>query len=438
MLSHLSWSKPQDSDEAAHLLSGMEILQYNSYTYERMHPPLARIVAALPLYLIGIRIEPGQSCRSFTEDYVYNKENATGAFGWDCLVKADLSFLDRQPSKQFALAYSRTVLWIFYIFCCIGIFWLTLALGENKKIALIATLLFSQLPLVVFFSSIVMTDMAFTAFLTLTLAAAAFWLQKPSWSAMFGVCFLASMTILSKYSAFIYLPLALLSLLLWHPIPRLGQIQLLTAPFIVFFLVWGAFGFAIDRPISVIPALTLIDNTGEAQEADAIIAKKILPMPHILEGIFALHLKNEKGHIDPFTHKKIPGCANGCWWYYPTLLLIKTPLFYLALACIGLVCFWKKKLSLFCIAMVSFILGFAMASKIQINLHHILPAFIPLSMLASLGFWKLWKHSNIGKYNALILLAFYLISSVTINMSRLDYRGYYNSLTHIINLNYTF
>jgi len=48
----------QTWDEPAHIARGMEWLERGSYTYERQHPPLARIAVALGPYLSGIRREP--------------------------------------------------------------------------------------------------------------------------------------------------------------------------------------------------------------------------------------------------------------------------------------------------------------------------------------------------------------------------------------------
>src|SRR5947209_6721391 len=42
-------------DEPAHIGAGMEWLDKGSYTWERQHPPLARIASALGPYLMGAR-----------------------------------------------------------------------------------------------------------------------------------------------------------------------------------------------------------------------------------------------------------------------------------------------------------------------------------------------------------------------------------------------
>ena len=46
-------------DEPAHIAAGMQLLDEDEYTYEALHPPLARIAAALGPYLAGYRSQNG-------------------------------------------------------------------------------------------------------------------------------------------------------------------------------------------------------------------------------------------------------------------------------------------------------------------------------------------------------------------------------------------
>src|SRR5713226_3210911 len=43
------------TDEPAHIAAGMELLDRGSFTYERQHPPLARLAVAVGPYLLGAR-----------------------------------------------------------------------------------------------------------------------------------------------------------------------------------------------------------------------------------------------------------------------------------------------------------------------------------------------------------------------------------------------
>src|SRR5690349_19712392 len=46
-------------DEPAHIAAGMQLLDEHEYTYEALHPPLARIAAAIGPYLAGYRSQNG-------------------------------------------------------------------------------------------------------------------------------------------------------------------------------------------------------------------------------------------------------------------------------------------------------------------------------------------------------------------------------------------
>ena len=47
----------QTTDEPDHVATGMEWLQYGTYTFEPLHPPLARVAVALGPYLSGLRLK---------------------------------------------------------------------------------------------------------------------------------------------------------------------------------------------------------------------------------------------------------------------------------------------------------------------------------------------------------------------------------------------
>ena len=43
------------ADEAVHISCGLEVLEHRRYTFEAQHPPLARVILAVPAYLAGLR-----------------------------------------------------------------------------------------------------------------------------------------------------------------------------------------------------------------------------------------------------------------------------------------------------------------------------------------------------------------------------------------------
>src|SRR5271169_2046624 len=51
----------QTTDEPAHLATGVEWLERGSYTFEPLHPPLARVAVALGPYLSGLRLTGQQN-----------------------------------------------------------------------------------------------------------------------------------------------------------------------------------------------------------------------------------------------------------------------------------------------------------------------------------------------------------------------------------------
>ncbi|HVY60212.1 MAG TPA: hypothetical protein VHF22_01105, partial [Planctomycetota bacterium] len=55
-------------DEPGHIAAGMELLQYGKYEVDQLHPPLARVLAALPYYAAGARFETPPDSWTRAED----------------------------------------------------------------------------------------------------------------------------------------------------------------------------------------------------------------------------------------------------------------------------------------------------------------------------------------------------------------------------------
>ena len=57
----------QTWDEPIHIAAGMEWLEKHQYTYEPLHPPLARVMCALGLYMDGVRGVKGLHASDFED-----------------------------------------------------------------------------------------------------------------------------------------------------------------------------------------------------------------------------------------------------------------------------------------------------------------------------------------------------------------------------------
>ena len=129
----------QTSDEPAHIAAGMEWLDQGIYTYEHLHPPLARVMDALGLFVNGIR--------STGEAGMWAEGNA--------LLRANGSYEQN-------LTMARLGVLPFFVLTTLVVWkWTKLYFGALA--ALLSVILLTTLPPVLAHSGLATTDMAFTA-----------------------------------------------------------------------------------------------------------------------------------------------------------------------------------------------------------------------------------------------------------------------------------
>src|SRR3954452_415248 len=150
-------------DEPAHIGAGMEWLDRKTYTWERQHPPLARIASAVGPYILGARaIQPP-------------KMDAI-----DTLLTEGTQILYKGQRYDRLLAAARLgILPFFWVACFVVFEW-----GRrffDRATAAIAVVFFSFLPPVLAHAGLATTDMALTAWLSAAFLSAILWLERPGW-----------------------------------------------------------------------------------------------------------------------------------------------------------------------------------------------------------------------------------------------------------------
>ena len=320
-------------DEPDHLAAGMEWLSAGKYLYEDQHPPLARVMGALGPYLAGERWHAGPD--SYREGY--------RILGRDAHYDRIAGPGPRRHSAVLLDRLRRGVL-------------LGLCATAGTTAALAATLLFTTLPPVLAHSGLITTDMAATAWIGAAALASLYWVERPDRrrTVLFGV--LLGLACLSKFSALLFLPAALLAMhrgKLWrHWRP------LVAACAVAFLAIWAGYRFSFAR----VEYLHLR-----------------LPAPRFFTGLATLWKHNATGQASYLLGRS---SETGFWYYYPAVLGIKTPLALLMLVSGAASASCRRLARLtpalgFCLA----ILICALVSRINIGVRHILPVYVGLSAI---------------------------------------------------------
>ncbi|HEX8171335.1 MAG TPA: glycosyltransferase family 39 protein [Thermoanaerobaculia bacterium] len=175
----------QTLDEGAHVISGYDALTRRVFTTDPLHPPLARMLFALPF--VG-EPNPAQEPRAnelFLRGGRYEANLARARMG-------NLLFL--------AMGIVAVALWARRLF--------------GDRAALLAALLYASLPPILAHAGLATTDMAAAATLPLALYALTRLLDEASWSRAIVVGVTIGIGLLSKYSFVINLPACALVLLI--------------------------------------------------------------------------------------------------------------------------------------------------------------------------------------------------------------------------------
>ena len=168
-------------DEPFHIACGMEWLDKGAYTYELLHPPLARIAVALGPYFKGLR--------SSSLPDAMDEGNA---------------ILSSAGSYRNNLAFARSGNLPFLALACFSVFlWARRWFGMAA--AMWAVPLFASLPPILGHAGLATLDMACAATVTLALYAFLRCLEDPAWQRLLFLGASLALAFLCKFSSFAFL-----------------------------------------------------------------------------------------------------------------------------------------------------------------------------------------------------------------------------------------
>lgn len=406
-------------DEASHIEGGIEWWQKGTYTLETKHAPLGRISVALLPYLAGVRWTNPKSWMDAAPVL-----SANGRY-----------WLNLTLGRIGVLPY-------FVIGTLVVFFWTRRIWGPGT--ALLAVVVFTQLPTILTHSSVAATDLPLTAMFCWSLYEFTVWLKEPSTkrSVIFGIA--AGLALSTKFSTLVFLPACGLPILIAYARARNRNWKLLFRGLVIalvcaFFATWAVYRFS-HAPIAQvthIPDHVAAKVFGPSSRitavAQAITRHVPLPAPEFIDGIRFLRDQNAAANSRSFLFGV---SKTGGWWYYFIVaLMLKTPLAVLLLAAIGAVviirCYLQRPadweaiapLTSFCMVMLV-----TMPSKLDAGVRYVLPAFLLLAILAAIAVTALWsaKHNRrMWQSAAVVLLGWLTVSSAICHP---DYLSYFNEL----------
>lgn len=389
-------------DEPIHLASGYEWFA-GQYVTDLTHPPLARILGALPLRLQGLpdpqpanMVERGNQLLYHGDQYVRN------------LARARIGNL-----VLLVLAIVTVAAWARRLF--------------SRAVAIAATAMLTAHPLLLGHAGLLTTDLSVAATLPLALLALDFYLESPTAKrgALLGLAI--GLGILSKFSFFVFFPPSALVLLVVRR-PLRGRARTALLALAVAFLVgWAGYRFDVRRPADV------VDRGNEILEWAAPAPLKPLarwmgsvplPAPALPIGMAQVKLHEKLGHTAYLLGKE---SRDGWWYYFPVVFFYKSPLPWLLLVAWGAAVLRRNRNGLLLAGVAAAILLIAMTTSLNIGARHILPVVAPLSIVAGYAAVEVWQRSRDawGRTALAAVLAWLFIG---VAVQHPDYLAWYNEL----------
>jgi 4-amino-4-deoxy-L-arabinose transferase-like glycosyltransferase len=406
----------QTWDEPAHIAAGMQWIDRGSYTYEPLHPPLARVLTAIGPKLAGI-LSAGQ-------ENVWLEGNAILHAGGHYYRNLTLARLGVLP---------------FFVVATLVVFAWAHRLGGSVA-AIGAVVLFTTLPPVLANAGIATTDMGITCTLVLAMFCTVRWLDRPTagWSLVLGVAIAAAL--LSKFSALLFLPAGAVAIAIVRWVTREASADAHSPPsrtkglrmaYLVALLgVWAGYRFAVG-PLTPVAGIPVEDRQAALDPIERLAAAPVFPAPALFEGIGQVVAKNRAGQKSYLLGEVRD---TGWWYFFPVALAVKTPIAFLMLFAVGTVAAARappgvgrrRQLELVAIALALLIV--CLPSRINIGLRHVLPMYPFLAITAGLGLAALVRARHAapaGAVVATLLLGWQLTGSLRAHP---DYLAYFNEL----------
>ncbi len=391
------------SDEPAHIDSGMEVLQYGSYSYELQHPPLARILIALGPYAAGLREKTHRDMSREGFMTVFNDGN-------------EILYADGKYWRNLTLARIG-VLPFFVLLCVVTYAWARRWFSHGAGLWAVGLLVCT--PPILGHAGLATLDLACAATVTTALYALVRWLEEPGVrrAVWFGAA--VALACLVKFSSVSFIGACFLGALIWkRPSVREAGIAAVTT----IGLLWAGYGFDIG---------SLGPVWGEHPKVEAVLTEHPvlrpvwdaamaapLPFPKLLLGMRDVFRHNGLGHPSYLFGEYR---TTGWWYFFPVVLAVKTPIWLIGLAGFGLwrLGNWPQRMTaVFPVA----ILAVCLPSQIDLGVRHILSVF---PLLAILGGGAVCRLAYARRS---VVAAIVLIAGMDVLWARPDFIAYFNPL----------
>jgi hypothetical protein len=352
-------------DEPYHIGSAMVLYEAHKLTAGAQHPPLARLVAGLPLMLQGVRLPVARG------EYIV-VEYPAFEIGQNILFSGQLSYWRMLISARLALL-------IFPILAMFYIYRLGRWLG-NSLIAMLATVFFSVDPTFHGHSTWIGTDSAACAGFIAGMYYGLRFIASPNWTRAIALGVALGLAVACKYSCLLLIP-ALIVIVAMRVIikrrfrPRRAILWKTIAVCVIAFVsLWATYLF----DIAPLRFQAMFSDQKIWTNLPAALRETPIPMPSFWLGYLFLSARSAAGHA---TYLNGQVSFSGWRQYFPVALLVKSSIGFLAALSFAIATLMARRRMIFrslALLMPSVIyIALSMSGHYQLGIRHLLP-ILPL------------------------------------------------------------
>jgi hypothetical protein len=397
----------QTWDEACHIFAGYSYWTRADFGMNPEHPPLVKLLAAVPLLGMSLQVPAHPGYFSKEEDF---------------LTATD--FVYKNDAEQI-LFRTRTAVALLTVLLAVMLFVVARKMfGVSAALVALGLLVFE--PNILAHGMVVTTDIGLTLFLFASVYFYYRFTERPSWSRFFLTGLAAGLALSTKHSGILVFPIMVV-LALYEVVrtpsrlrlSRFNQELLAIAGIgiIAVAVLWAFYGFhaepraGVDAQSQVVAYASRLQHPYQAKVISAFAEWHLLPEPY-------LYGLADVGFTAEFSHSYLLGTIypHGRWFYFPVAFVIKSTLVLLIL--LLLLPFvaksrrqYRRELIYLGIPpLIYFVV--AMTSGMNIGVRHILPIYPFLFAMAGWAAWCLMERRRSWSYIIGCWLIFNVISSV--------------------------
>ncbi len=416
-------------DEPFHLLAGDQLWRTGTNVLNWEHPPLVKMIAALPLSWLGSPFEG-----------IVTVEGG--------LAESQRLFADPALSKRLRIASRTAVALVVVPALLLGCFALGRALGGTHAGWVLAGIVGCWFALVAHLS-LLQTDGAVTAAFVLVVWACLALVRSPTPARAVALGALLGLAITVKFSALLLVPTVLLALFLAPGTRGRKAARLAVVAAVALALVWGVYALANRRYQPELSRQTVlaycegrsnlvVDDRLRPHCASLVALEARSPIAaQIATGLLGIRAQNEIGIFPSVAFGEIS--SQGRWWYFPAVLLLKTSLVLVIAAGVAL---WQQtrrrqvlangisRLWLLVTLPVATYLASAMASSYNVGARHLLPV-LPL-LATPLAVWVSRTRTRRATVLAALALESLFLSPHWMGATHLGWLGERDPFRHLL------